>query len=149
LLEAAMNITSPLSKGASEVAESPGDSVTSIMKAVGDWAGLLDDDPDGRLGMLISGLTGAAAALAVAIVLSFYLRNERRTWREMIRHGVAAIVALTLLAFIAYDMRPAALAYLGINPSKPAVGLEIRKPKAALLAISDTQGELRGGELLL
>jgi hypothetical protein len=46
------------------------------------------------------------------------------------------------VAFVAYDMRQAALAYLGINPSKPAVEFEIRLPKTALLAISDTQVEL-------
>ena len=36
----------------------------------------------------------------------------------------------------------AALAYLGINPSKPAVEFEIRLPKAALSAMADTQVEL-------
>ena len=39
-------------------------------------------------------------------------------------------------------MRHAALAYLGINPAKPAVEFEIRLPKAALSAIADTQVEL-------
>jgi hypothetical protein len=32
---------------------------------------------------------------------------------------------------VVYDMRHAALAYLGINPTKPAVEFEIRLPKAA------------------
>ena len=40
-------------------------------------------------------------------------------------------------------MRHAALAYLGINPTKPAVEFEIRLPKAALTAVADTQIELR------
>ena len=40
-------------------------------------------------------------------------------------------------------MRQAALAYLGINPARPAIEFEIRLPKAALSAISDTQIELR------
>jgi hypothetical protein len=39
-------------------------------------------------------------------------------------------------------MRHAALAYLGINPTKPAVEFEIRLPKATLSAIADTQVEL-------
>ncbi len=40
-------------------------------------------------------------------------------------------------------MRHAALAYLGINPTKPAVEFEIRLPKAALSDVADTQVELR------
>jgi hypothetical protein len=44
---------------------------------------------------------------------------------------------------VAYDLRHAALAYLGINPAKPAVEFEIRLPKAALTAVADTQIELR------
>ncbi len=51
-------------------------------------------------------------------------------------------MVLGLLAFVAYDMRHAALAYLGINPSKPAVEFEIRLPKAAASAVADTQVEL-------
>jgi hypothetical protein len=39
-------------------------------------------------------------------------------------------------------MRHAALAFLGINPTKPAVEFEIRLPKAALSAIGETQIEL-------
>ncbi len=49
---------------------------------------------------------------------------------------------LVLLAFVISDMRHAALAYLGINPAKPAVEFEIRLPKASLSAVSDTQVEL-------
>jgi hypothetical protein len=47
-----------------------------------------------------------------------------------------------LLAFVAYDMRHAALAYLGINPAKPAVEFEIRLPSAALSDVADSQVEL-------
>jgi hypothetical protein len=39
-------------------------------------------------------------------------------------------------------MRNAALAYLGLNPAKPAVEFEIRLPKAALTTAADTQVEL-------
>ena len=49
---------------------------------------------------------------------------------------------VALVAFVVYDVRHAALAYLGINPAKPAVEFEIRLPKAALTAIADTQVEL-------
>jgi hypothetical protein len=39
-------------------------------------------------------------------------------------------------------MRHAALAYLGINPTKPAVEFEIRLPKAAATTLADSQVEL-------
>ena len=54
------------------------------------------------------------------------------------KHGLAATLVLALLAFVAYDMRHAALAYLGINPAKPAVEFEIRLPKGRSM-VSDTQ----------
>lgn len=39
-------------------------------------------------------------------------------------------------------MRHAALAYLGLNPSKPAVEFEIRMPRETLTTVSDSQIEL-------
>ena len=103
---------------------------------------LFADGPDGGLGLVMSALAGAAAALAVAIALTVYFHTGYRTRRDVVKHGIAAMVALGLVAFVAYDMRHAAMDYLGINPSKPAVEFEIRLPKAALSAISDTQIEL-------
>jgi len=138
-----MNITSPIMHGVAQVVEIPGDSVTSLLKMVGDITGLFaDDGPDGPLGMVMSALSGIAAALAVAIVLSVYFRSRYRSARDVLRHGLATVLALGLLAFVAYDMRHAALAYLGINATKPAVEFEIRLPKAAMTAIADTQIEL-------
>jgi hypothetical protein len=138
-----MNLTSPIFKGMAVVASLPGDSVTSFFMMVGDSTGLFaDDGPDGGLGLLMSGLAGIAAALAVAIMLSVYFRSGYRSGRDMLRHGVAATLALALLAFVASDMRHAALAYLGINPTRPAVEFEIRLPKAAISTTADTQIEL-------
>jgi hypothetical protein len=139
-----MNLTSPILKGVVHAAELPGDSVTSFLKMVAESTGLFaDDSPDGWLGMLMSGLSGVAAALAVAIILTVYFRSGHRRIRDIVRHGLAAAVVLGLLAFVASDMRHAALAYLGINPTKPAVEFEIRLPKAALSDVGDTQVELR------
>jgi hypothetical protein len=139
-----MNITTPLLKGAAHAAEFPGDSVTSVLKAVGGSIGLFaDDSPDGSLGLVMSGLSGVATALAVAIVLTVYFRSGFRTARDILRHGLAAAAVFGLLAFVVSDMRHAALAYLGINPSKPAVEFEIRLPKAAVSDAADTQVELR------
>jgi hypothetical protein len=142
-----MNITSPLLKGAAHAAEMPGDSLTSLLKmaasSIGLWA---DDSPDGWLGLLMSGLAGVATALAIAIMLTVYFRSGYRSRRDIVRHGLAVSAVLALLAFVASDMRHAALAYLGISPTKPAVEFEIRLPKAAASAaasaVADTQIEL-------
>ena len=90
----------------------------------------------------MSGLSGVAAALAVAITLTLYFRTGYSNAREIVRHGLAATVVLGLLAFVAYDMRHAALAYLGINASKPAIEFEIRLPNGAVSDIANTQVEL-------
>jgi hypothetical protein len=138
-----MNLTSPVMKGAARIAELPGDSVTSLLRMVGDSTGLFaGDGPDGGLGLVMSGLAGVAAALAVAILLTVYFRTGYRSARDIVRHGLAATLALGLLAFAAYDMRHAALAYLGINPTEPAVEFEIRLPKTAASIVADGQIEL-------
>src|SRR3954466_9406841 len=91
------------------------------------WAAIpfLFAGPDGGLGMVMSGLAGIAAALAVAIMLSVYFRSGYRSAHDVVKHGLAAAAVFALLAFVAYDMRHAALAYLGINSAKPAVEFEI------------------------
>ena len=138
-----MNITSPILNGAAHAAALPGDSVTSFLKIIADTTGLFaDDSSDGVLGMLMSGLAGVATALAVAIVLTVYFSSRYRSARDVLRHGLAAAAVLSLVAFVAYDMRHAAFAYLGINPTKPAVEFEIRLPKASVSAIADTLVEL-------
>jgi hypothetical protein len=137
-----MNITSPLMTGVVRAADVPGDSVASLLRTIGAGTGWFDDSADGGLGVVMSALSGVAAALAVAIVLSVYFRSGYRSPRDLFKHGVAAVLVAGLVAFVVYDMRHAALAYLGINPAKPAVEFEIRLPKAALTAIADTQVEL-------
>ena len=138
-----MSLMSPILTGAADIAELPGDFVAALLKMLADSTGLFaGDGPDGGLGMVMSGLAGIAAALAVAIVLTVYFRSQYRSGRDMVRHGLAAAVVFGLLAFVAYDMRHAALAYLGINPTKPAVEFEIRLPKAAAVTTADTQVEL-------
>ena len=130
-----MNITSPILTGAANAAELPSDSVSTFFRAFG--AG----SPD-SLGVIMSALAGVAAALAVAIALSVYFRSGIRSRRDLVKHGLAASAVLVLIAFVVSDMRSAALAYLGLNPAKPAVEFEIRLPKAALAAATDTQVEL-------
>ena len=107
---------------------------------------LWTESADGQIGILMSALSGIAMALAVALAMTVYFRLSYRMsyspWRDVARHGLATLAALILFAFAAYDMRHAALAYLGLNPSKPAVEFEIRMPRETLTAVSDTQIEL-------
>ena len=135
-----MDIATPVLAGAGWLAELPGEAITSLVRKIGELTGLFNDDSG--LGLVLSGLAGTAAALAVALALTVYFHTGQRTAREVMKHGIAAVVTLTLLAFVAYDMRHAAFGYLGLNPSKPAIEFEIRMPKANLSAISNTQIEL-------
>jgi len=107
------------------------------------FSSLLTESADGQLGILMSALSGIAAALAVALAMTVYFRMKYRTWRDVVTHGLATLAAIVLFAFAAYDMRHAALAYLGLNPSRPAVEFEIRMPRETLATVSaDTQIEL-------
>jgi hypothetical protein len=136
----AMNLaSSPVLKGAAEIAGLPGASISAWLRTVADSFGLFPDD--NSFGLLMSALAGVAAALAVAILLTVYFRTGYRSLRDIVRHGLAAALALGLLAFVIADMRHAALAYLGINPTKPAVEFEIRLPKAPA-TLADSQIEL-------
>jgi hypothetical protein len=117
--------------------------VTAFLKGIAESIGLsINDSPDSWSGILTSGAAGVAAALAVAVVLTVYFRSRYRSARDIALHGLAAAFVLGLLAFVAHDMRDAALAYLGMNSSKPEVEFEIRLPKAAASALADTQIEL-------
>ena len=116
--------------------------MNTLFSQIASLTGALTESADGQFGILMSALAGVATALAVALAMTVYFRMRYRTWRDVLRHGLAALAALALFAFAAYDMRHAALAYLGLNPSKPAVEFEIRMPKETLAAVSDTQIEL-------
>jgi hypothetical protein len=138
-----MNLSSPIPNGAAHAAELQGDTVASFFRQVGDSTGLFaDESADGWPGILMSGLSGVATALAVAILLIVYFHSRHDGARNIVRLSLAAALALGLLAFVAYDMRHAGLAYLGINPAKPAIEFEIRLPKAAVFAMTDSQVEL-------
>jgi hypothetical protein len=106
--------------------------LAGVMNAIDGWAAHLDD----RFGVLASGVAGAIAAFAVAIIMAIYYRSGYRSRRGALRHGAAAIVVVGLLAFVAPDVRHAALDYLGLNPAKPAVEFEIRLPKTTASAVA-------------
>jgi membrane associated rhomboid family serine protease len=106
-------------------------SLTALMATLGGWVTAWPATLDDRLGALVA---GAATAIAVALAVAIYLGSGYRTSRDILRHGVATVVVLGLLAFAAFDMRHTAFDYLGINPPKPAVGLETPPPRATALA---------------
>jgi hypothetical protein len=137
-----MDLISSISDGVADFAGFA-EPVISFLKAIAKTTRLsIDDNPGSWSGILMSGAAGVAAALAVALILMVYFRSKYRSAGDIARHGLAAAVVLGLLAFVAHDMRDAALAYLGINSSKPQVEFEIRLPKATAFALADTQIEL-------
>ena len=126
-----MNLTSPVLKSAIGAPSPPVDSVASLVQKVADYSGLFADD-GGGLGLVMSGLAGVAAALAVAILLLVYFRTGYRSTRDVVKHGLVVTLVLAVIMFIAFDMRQAAQAYLGIYPAKPAIEFEIRIPRTAI-----------------
>jgi hypothetical protein len=111
-------------------------SLAGLMGTLGGWAMALAAAFNERFGVLAPVVAGAATAVAVAIVMAIYYRTGNRSPRDILRHGVATIVVIGLLAFVASDMRHAAPDYLGINPSKPVVESEIRLPKTTAPAVA-------------
>jgi hypothetical protein len=108
--------------------------LAGLTDTIGGWATALLATMEQRLGLLAPIVAGAAAACTVALVMAIYLRGGHHSPHDILRHGVAAIVVIGLLTLVASDARQAALAYLGLTPSRPAVGLQIQSPKATALA---------------
>src|SRR5947209_1644590 len=147
---AAMDIITALLVGLAHGAECASDSVGWLLKAADDGIGFFgEDEPDDWFGILMSGLSGLATALAVAILLSVYFRVRFRSrpdivsyGRDIFRYAFAAVLVVGLVVFVASDMRQASLAFLGINPANPAIEFEIRLPEALVSSGVDTQVEL-------
>lgn len=87
-----------------------------------------DRDIDDGSGLLMPALAGVAAAVTVALMLAIYFQTGYRSYRDMIRHGLAAALGLSLLAFVIYDMRNAAIAH--IARVRPASEFELEWQKA-------------------
>jgi hypothetical protein len=85
-----------------------------------------DQGVDDGTGLLMPALAGIAAGVTVALMLAIYFQTGYRSYRDMIRHGLAAALGLSLLAFVVYDMRNAALAYLVKTSVGPATEFELR-----------------------
>ena len=119
-----MDIISRILDGAAEAA-------ATVIRAIG--PGSLSENADGGLGMAISALAGVAAALLVALVVSIYLRASYRSTRDIVMHGLAAALVFGLIVFAAYDMRHAALAYLGLNAPATVVEFGTDLPETGLI----------------
>ena len=85
-----------------------------------------DFGADGGTGLLMPALAGIAAATTVALALTIYFQTGYRSYRDMIRHGLVAALGLTLLAFVIYDMRNAALAHIARTHVQPAAEFEMQ-----------------------
>jgi hypothetical protein len=101
--------------------------VTSLVSGAGDiWPDLSADD---GTGLLMPALTGVVAAVTVALALAIYFQTGYRSYRDMIRNGLAAAIGLALMAFVIYDMRNAAMAYLVKAADRPAAEFELQWQK--------------------
>jgi hypothetical protein len=93
-------------------------------------AGILPDlSADDGTGLLMPALTGVVAAVTVALALAIYFQTGYRSYRDMIRHGLAAAIGLSLMAFVIYDMRNAAMAHLVKTSVGPTAQFELQWQK--------------------
>ena len=91
---------------------------TSLLSGIaGIWPNFGADDGNG---LVMPALAGIAAATTVALAMTIYFQTGYRSYRDMIRHGLVAAIALALLAFAIFDMRNAALAHLAARTAEPA-----------------------------
>jgi hypothetical protein len=114
----------PLHSAASEM-------MSLLSDAAGIWSDriLPDLSADDGTGLLMPALAGIAAAVTVALAVAIYFQTGYRSYRDMIRHGLAAAIGLALMAFVISDMRNAALAYLVKTSEKPAAEFELQWQK--------------------
>ena len=81
---------------------------------------------DDGSGLMMPALAGVAAAVTVALMFAIYFQTGYRSYRDMIRHGLAAALGLSLLAFVIYDMRNAALAHIARTQLRPAAEFQLQ-----------------------
>jgi len=100
--------------------------------AAGIWPDVGTDlGVDDGSGWLMPALAGVAAGITVALMLVLYFQTGYRSYRDMIRHGLAAAIGLALMAFAISDMSNAALAYLVKTSTQPATEFELRWQKTS------------------
>ena len=97
-------------------------------------AGIWPDQGADGSGFLMPALAGVAAAVTAALMLAIYFQTGYRSYRDMIRHGLAAALGLILLAFVIYDTRNAALAHIARTQLRPAAEFELQWQKTTARA---------------
>jgi hypothetical protein len=103
---------------------------TEMTSLVSGAAGILPDlSADDGTGLLMPALAGVVAAVTVALALAIYFQTGYRSYRDMIRHGLAAAIGLALMAFVIYDMRNAAMAHLAKTSVGPTAQFELQWQK--------------------
>ena len=103
---------------------------TEMTSLVSNAAGILPDlSADDGTGLMMPALTGVVAAVTVALALAIYFQTGYRSYRDMIRHGLAAAIGLALMAFVIYDMRNAAMAHLAKTSVGPTAQFELQWQK--------------------
>ncbi len=85
-----------------------------------------DPGIDDGTGLLMPTLAGIAAGMTVALMVTLYFQTGYRSYRDTIRHGLAAAIGLAIMAFVISDMSTAALAYLVKTSPEPAADFEQR-----------------------
>jgi len=88
-----------------------------------------DPSIDDGTGLLMPALAGIAAGMTVALMLALYFQTGYRSYRDMIRHGLAAAIGLAIMAFVISDASNAALAYLVKTSPQPSSEFELRWQK--------------------
>jgi hypothetical protein len=97
----------------------------SLLQPVPDLSAIWPGQAAGNSGgLLMPVLAGVAAAITVTLMLAIYFQTGDRSYRDMIRHGLAAALGLSLLAVVIYDMRNAALAHILKTSTVPTAQFE-------------------------
>jgi hypothetical protein len=99
----------------------------SLMQSMPDTSGIWPDQAanDGT-GLLMPVLAGIVAGVTVALMVTIYFQTGYRSYRDMIRHGLAVAIGLAIMAFVISDMSTVALAYLVKTSTEPATDFEQR-----------------------
>ena len=105
-----------------------------LQQSVTDMSGIWPGQGTGWSSQLMPALAGVAAAVTVALMMAIYFQTGYRSYRDMIRHGLAAAVGLSVLAFVIYDMRSATIAHVAKTPVRPAVQFEMQWRTATVTA---------------
>jgi hypothetical protein len=114
----------------------------SLMQSMPDTSGIWPDQASDGTGLLMPVLAGIVAAVTVALMVTIYFQTGYRSYRDMIRHGLAAAIGLAIMAFVISDMSTAALAYLVKTSPQPSSEFELRWQQSSERAAHSIAAEI-------